>query len=333
MEENELSFLYKTVVLFQCPARLIIVRDVDATDNLENFTVFKNSIYESAPDAMYRLLLNGSTNIQIIDYFKFHLTDYTDTDINMIFFDKIREITEQANELLKEIKKGKLTKESDILKAAKNIVGTYSYISKSYYKSLYERTRKMKEVMSPESLQLQIKNNVNTFTRQIQNLQSEESATFNNYSQILKDYNTWYFFPELEDENSAHMRECIQDEIFKDILKRIEVRERNDYISQIKKGDIDIYITETEIKSATFLYKPKNLDGQEVTEEDGYEIFDSSVVSEYVPPKATYNKNATLTEKYDKYFKPLLQSKMDQYDVRSYEKDGEVQSITICLRK
>lgn len=327
MEENEISFLYKMVVLFQCPARLIIMRDVDINDNLENFTVFKNSIYESSFDAMYRLLLKGYTNKQIIEYFKFHLSDYTDTDINMIYFDKIREIIEQTNELVEIIKEKKLTDQADILKAAKKIIGTGSHISNSYYKSLYDRAKKVKDVMKNDSLQLQIKNSVNVFTREIQQLQSVESATFNNYSQILRDFNTWYFFPTPEDdENSAHMRECIQDEIYKDLIKRNEVRNRNEYISEIKQGEIDIYITETEIKSATFLYKPKTRDLEDVTEEDGYDIFDFSEVSQYVPYIKYVNSYG---KPFYKLFKGESTTEIPDFKTMMIEMTGENKPNTI----
>lgn len=55
--------------------------------------------------------------------------------------------------------------------------------------------------------------------------------------------------------------------------------------------------------------------------------------AEYVHARPAYNKDLPLSEKFDLYYKPLLKWSMSNYDIRPFEKDGEMQSITICLRK
>lgn len=318
MEENELSFLYKIVIISRCPARLIIVRDILLDEDIENFTIFKNKIYESSFDAMRRMVLQNYTQREIIDFFKSNLTNYTEEDIIMIYFETIKTIYEKFLEIIQEYNESDENK----IKIIKRIIDD-SYMTENNYESLSERIynfdlfiRKKNNIQ--DSIQLRIKNEVNIFDHTIRNMQNEQfeaTPTFNSYQSIVIDFNKWYFITK-EDK----FKDCIQIELFQDIKKREEVRLRNEYMSKIKAENSEIYITETEIKSATFIYKPTNLNGESVRKDEGYDIFDNAIVSEYIPYIKYVN---SFGKTYYKLFKGVSVTEIPDYKTIMVESTGE----------
>src|SRR5207253_6443998 len=97
MEENELTYKYKMVVETSLPARLIITRNIHKEPEQQYFHSFGNLIYEGAFDAMHRLIMQGNSKQQIVNFMKENLPDASNTDLTMIFYNEIKSVYENIN--------------------------------------------------------------------------------------------------------------------------------------------------------------------------------------------------------------------------------------------
>ena len=273
MEENLLTSCYRLVPYYGLPVRLFIIRFLDKDEDNKIFNMYEDYVIENPRNALFRFIVNKINLNEIILFFRKYLKDYSELDLYMLYFQAYNDIFDQFNSIV-EYKENKYSDDYilDIISRSIN----YANEVFMFYKE------NLKYVHNEPGIELFIKNEVNRFVSTMNG--TENYNHFDSYQSLEDEFNNWFFIPKLQDPNDyISSTESIQSQIILDLIKLQKIKERSKLVSEINISDNDFLFTPIDIKSATFLYKPVNDYGDEFTEEDGYDIFSYSNVSEYIP--------------------------------------------------